>query len=150
MFGEIILKLILRDIRKEYNGVCILNGISYSFETGKIYGVIGRPGSGKTTLLRCIAREYDFTGTDTLIDAGKRIFGTDSYDYMLLDKDIVMPKMLTGRQYIEQCLNIHEGRLLTETIDEYVEMFGFGAENLDMYMKEYTGEELQIIQLVAV
>lgn len=32
----------------------ILNGISVSFERGKIHGLIGRNGSGKTMLMKCI------------------------------------------------------------------------------------------------
>ena len=144
------MKLILRDIRKEYNGACILHGLSYTFESGKVYGISGGSGSGKTTLLRCIAREYDYTGTDTVIEAGKSFFNTDVFEYALLDKEIVMPRMITPRQYIKQCIKEHKGSIFGCSLEEYAELFGLPADKLDVVMKRFTGEELQIIQMIAV
>ncbi len=39
---------------KKIKGNIILDNINYTFEKGKIYGIIGRNGSGKTMLLRAI------------------------------------------------------------------------------------------------
>lgn len=39
---------------KRLKGNMILNNINYTFEKGKIYGLVGRNGSGKTMLLRAI------------------------------------------------------------------------------------------------
>ena len=44
----------LKNVTKNIRGKCVLNKISYSFESGKIYGLHGRNGSGKTMLLRAI------------------------------------------------------------------------------------------------
>lgn len=41
--------------RTRYQTVHALNGVSCSFELGKIYAIVGRSGSGKTTLLSLLA-----------------------------------------------------------------------------------------------
>ncbi len=50
-----ILKLDNISYRYEKNLPCILNGISYEFEKGRLYAVTGGSGSGKTTLISIIA-----------------------------------------------------------------------------------------------
>lgn len=44
----------VRDLHKSYGSKIIIDKWSYRFETGKIYGLIGRNGIGKTTILKCI------------------------------------------------------------------------------------------------
>lgn len=39
---------------KEFKETVVLRNVSVNFESGKIYGLIGRNGSGKTVLLKCI------------------------------------------------------------------------------------------------
>lgn len=45
----------LHDVSKKYGSVAALDGVSLTFEVGKIYGVLGANGSGKSTLLKLIA-----------------------------------------------------------------------------------------------
>ena len=49
----------LKDVRysykTQYQQVDALKGISYTFEQGKVYAIMGRSGSGKTTLLSLMA-----------------------------------------------------------------------------------------------
>ena len=58
--------LTLRDLQYKYEGTTknVLNGINVSFETGKVYAIIGRSGSGKSTLLSLIAGLDVCTGGD--------------------------------------------------------------------------------------
>lgn len=46
--------LALHDIRKQYNGVEVLKGISLTAHQGDVIAIVGASGSGKSTLLRCI------------------------------------------------------------------------------------------------
>ncbi len=54
----------LSHINKIINGAKILDDVSYTFEDGKIYAIIGESGSGKTTLLNIIGLvDFDYSGT---------------------------------------------------------------------------------------
>lgn len=44
----------ISNVTKEFRETRALDGISLSFERGRIHGIIGRNGSGKTVLLKCI------------------------------------------------------------------------------------------------
>jgi neutral amino acid transport system ATP-binding protein len=59
--------LAVEGVRKSFGGVAAVNGVSFSLERGRIYGLIGPNGSGKTTLFNCI------TGLERL-DAGRVLF----------------------------------------------------------------------------
>ena len=44
----------LKDVRKSFNGVEVLKGISTKFETGKVNLVIGSSGHGKSVMMKCM------------------------------------------------------------------------------------------------
>jgi len=44
----------VRDVRKSFDGLEVLKGVSFSMRKGEVLSIIGRSGSGKSTLLRCI------------------------------------------------------------------------------------------------
>ena len=47
-------KIRIENVTKKFGSYAALDGISLSFEKGKIHGMIGRNGSGKTVLFKCI------------------------------------------------------------------------------------------------
>lgn len=50
----------LRDVHKSFRRVGpVLNGVSFDFESGKIYGLVGPNGSGKSVLFRLMCRFLD-------------------------------------------------------------------------------------------
>ncbi|MEP0322681.1 amino acid ABC transporter ATP-binding protein [Bauldia litoralis] len=44
----------IRDVKKYFGALCVLDGVSIDVEPSEVVAVIGRSGSGKSTMLRCI------------------------------------------------------------------------------------------------
>ena len=61
----------LRDIKKSYGPVNVLNGITLSFNPGEIMSIVGPSGAGKTTLLQ-------IAGTLDRPDSGEIIFNGEN------------------------------------------------------------------------
>ena len=51
------MKFIIENLSKNYDKKEVLKDISFSFDSGKIYGLLGRNGAGKTTLFNCVNRD---------------------------------------------------------------------------------------------
>ena len=57
-------KLSVRDLRKRYNGVEAVRGISFEVQDQEIFGLLGPNGAGKTTTLECVIGLRDPDGGD--------------------------------------------------------------------------------------
>ncbi|MCJ1715987.1 ABC transporter ATP-binding protein [Curtobacterium sp. VKM Ac-2922] len=56
-----------RDLRKAYDGVAVVDGVSFGLQPGRVLGVVGASGSGKTTVARMLlGLATPDTGTVTL------------------------------------------------------------------------------------
>ena len=58
----------IKNITKRYKDVTALDDVSFSFESGKIYGFLGRNGAGKSTLINIIANRIFADQGEILID----------------------------------------------------------------------------------
>ncbi|MDO4276992.1 MAG: ABC transporter ATP-binding protein [Eubacteriales bacterium] len=58
----------IKNITKRYNSVTALEQVSFSFEYGKIYGLLGRNGAGKSTLINIIANRIFADEGEIFID----------------------------------------------------------------------------------
>ena len=58
----------VKDLKKKFDEVEVLKGISSNFETGKVNLVIGQSGSGKTVFLKSLLNVYQPTSGEILFD----------------------------------------------------------------------------------
>lgn len=64
----IYMKLEVKNLKKQFNGTEILHGISFSVESGKALGLLGRNGAGKTTTIRIIMDVFEADSGSILLD----------------------------------------------------------------------------------
>ncbi|MDA8930538.1 ATP-binding cassette domain-containing protein, partial [Bacteroidia bacterium] len=58
----------LKDVRKSFDGVEVLKGISTKFETGKVNLVIGSSGHGKSVMMKCMVGLLNPTSGNVFYD----------------------------------------------------------------------------------
>lgn len=68
--------IIIKKATKKFKDTIVLDGISVSFEKGKVHGLVGRNGSGKTMLMKCICGIVPLT--DGEISVNGEIIGKDA------------------------------------------------------------------------
>ena len=52
------MKIEVKNLNKSFNKIEVLKDINITFESGKIYGLIGRNGSGKSVFLKLLCGFY--------------------------------------------------------------------------------------------
>ena len=77
----------VKDLRKSFDGVEVLKGITTTFETGKVNLVIGQSGSGKTVFLKSLLNVYEPTSGHILFD-GRDIVGMSRQEKEALRAEI--------------------------------------------------------------
>lgn len=133
------MKLIVNEIEKKFEEKEVLKGASFSFEKGKIYGLLGRNGAGKTTLFNCISHEIDFDGGSVSLEENgeNRPVNFDMMGYAFSTP--VLPEFLTGYEFIKFFLDIHKGKIENPlTVEEYAQMVGLDLPDLDRLLKGYS------------
>lgn len=68
----------VRNLKKSFGKLCVLENISFNVEKGKVVAIIGPSGSGKSTLLRCLTQlERADSGEVTV--CGEEMLTKDGY-----------------------------------------------------------------------
>ena len=133
------MKLIVNETEKKFEEKEVLKGASFTFEKGKIYGLLGRNGAGKTTLFNCISHEIDFDGGSVSLEENgeNRPVNFDMMGYAFSTP--VLPEFLTGYEFIKFFLDIHKGKIENPlTVEEYAQMVGLDLPDLDRLLKGYS------------
>ncbi len=133
------MKLMVDEIEKKFEEKEVLKGASFTFEKGKIYGLLGRNGAGKTTLFNCISHEIDFEGGSVSLEENgeNRPVDFDMMGYAFSTP--VLPEFLTGYEFIKFFLDIHKGKIENPlTVEEYAQMVGLDLPDLDRLLKGYS------------
>ncbi len=129
----------IEGLSKSFNKKNVLKDITFTFESGKIYGLLGRNGAGKTTLFNCLNKDMKFdSGVVRIEDTFKeRELVSDDIGYVLSTPTV--PEFLTGREFLKFFLDIHKKNLKeVKTIDEYFDFMSIDAEDRDKLLKDYS------------
>jgi len=76
----------LKDVRKSFEKLEVLKGVSFEVNAGEVVAIIGRSGSGKSTALRCINR-LETVNAGEIEVCGRRVDAAD-LDLRALRQDV--------------------------------------------------------------
>lgn len=130
------MQLLLKNVTKKFNDKVILDNINYSFEKGKIYGLLGKNGVGKTTLFNCISQNI-------LLDSGA-VFLNDNDHYKSTEIGYVLatpklPVFMTGYEFIKYFLEIHQDLIeFPKHPEEYLMEVGIAEEDCHKLLRDYS------------
>ena len=79
----------INDVKKSFQGLQVLKGVSLSIADGDIYGIIGQSGAGKSTLLRCINGLEGYDSGELIVD-GVRVDVNEKASLRALQKRMGM------------------------------------------------------------
>lgn len=82
----------IKELSKAYGKMKVLDHLSVSYESGKIYGLVGENGAGKTTLFNCIMGVTDYDGEI-------RKFSKMAVGYMPAESFFY--SLITGNEYLD-------------------------------------------------
>ena len=68
--------IVVKDLKKNYNGLDVLKGIDLTINKGDVVCLVGPSGCGKSTFLRCLTRLEESDGGTVMLD-GKEITERD-------------------------------------------------------------------------
>lgn len=105
-------KLVVQDLQKRFGDQEVLRGASFTFEQGKIYGLIGRNGAGKTTFFNCLNEDLTADGGSFHLEddtGAARPVTADDMGYVLSTP--VVPEFLTAREFLQFFLEINRGKI---------------------------------------
>ena len=133
------MKLVISDLKKSFDKKEVLRGASFTFEQGRIYGLLGRNGAGKTTLFNCLNEDLAAdSGTFLLEDeSGRRPLTCDDIGYVLSTP--VVPEFLTAREFLRFFLDINKGRVAyPKEPDVYLDYMQIDPEDRGKLLKDFS------------
>lgn len=151
---DIKMEFVISHLAKSYGKHQVLTDVDYTFEEGKIYGLIGRNGAGKTTLFNCLNSDIETNGGRFFFKDGEKEIAVNSSDIGYVLSTPTVPDFMTGREFIKFFMDIHsDGIKDPMTIDEYMDYVMIPEDTRDRLMKDYshgTRNKMQmIVNLIA-
>ena len=130
---------VIEHLSKHFEKKEVLRDICFTFESGKIYGLLGRNGAGKTTLFNCLNRDIKADGGSFWLEenGNRRETAAEDIGYVLSTPTV--PEFLTGREFLKFFLDINEKSIAQpKSIDEYFDYMSIEPEDRDKLLKDYS------------
>ena len=131
------MKLKVNHLVKSFENKQVLRGVTFTFEQGRIYGLLGRNGAGKTTFFNCV-------NDDLKIDGGSISLEQNDLPSPLTPQDVgyvlstpVVPEFLTAREFLKFFIEINQP-VHPQPLDSYFDFMKIAPEDRDRLLKDYS------------
>ncbi len=145
------MKLIVSGLEKSFNKKPVLKGASYTFERGKIYGLLGRNGAGKTTMFNCLTENLKPEAGEISLqqnDGSVRPVSFNDIGFVFTQPHL--PEFMTGYEFIKYFVEINKDKLASGVhIDAAFGMIDFSEADRHKLIREYSHGMQNKLQILA-
>lgn len=129
----------LENINKSFGEKQIFNNANFTFEKGKIYGLLGRNGAGKTTLFNCISGDLKLDSGNIYLNENIENTPLSADNVGMVYSTPILPDFLTGYEFIKFYIDINKDKVDDiKTIDEYFDIVKLEKEDRYKLIKSYS------------
>lgn len=106
--------LVLDNVYKSFKGNMVLNGVSFSVDSGEVVSLFGKSGAGKSTILRCINGLEVIDKGNIIID-GEYLY-KDNGNHVEIASGDVLKKIRRSVGYVFQNFNLFPNLTVMENL----------------------------------
>ncbi|MDD6800448.1 MAG: ATP-binding cassette domain-containing protein [Firmicutes bacterium] len=145
------MNLEFKNITKSFGEKQVLKGVSFSVESGKAFGFLGRNGAGKTTSLRILMNVFPADGGEVLLNGSPIDYKKEKIGYLPEERGLYPKKKIIDQLiYFARLkgMNTHDAVL---SIDRWLERLGmteYRNKRLDTLSKG-NQQKIQLITALA-
>ena len=132
------MRFTINNLVKSYGSKEVLKGIDFTFEEGRIYGLLGRNGSGKTTFFNCINRDIEYNSGEFYFDVDGKRKDLSPEDIGYVVSAPVVPEFMTGREVLKFFIEVHDELKDIKPVDEYFDYMKIAEDDRDRLLRDYS------------
>ena len=146
---EKFLKLEVKNLKKSFAGKEVLHGISFSVESGKALGLLGRNGAGKTTTIRILMDVFRANEGEILLDGKPFVPRNHQIGYLPEERGLYPKrKVLEQMVYLAMLRNVPKAKA-KENAKKWLERLEIGQYENNLLETLSKGDQ-QKVQLASV
>jgi len=144
--------VLIENLRKSYGAVQAVKDISFTVQSGEIFGLLGPNGAGKTTTIRCLCTLAKADGGRIEVGGVSAIASPKVVRQRLgyVAQEVAIDKVLTGRELLKLQAALYHlpPKLIGDRIQQLIEVLGLG-EYADLKTGTYSGGIRKRLDLAA-
>lgn len=141
------MKLELNDIKKSFGEKRVLESVSFTAESGKAFGLLGRNGAGKTTSIRILMGVFPADSGTVTIDGEPIDYGKIGIGYLPEERGLYPKKTIIDQLSYFAELKGMDAKSAVKAVDKWLERLGM-AEYRNKRLDTLSKGNQQKIQLI--
>lgn len=139
------MELKITNLNKSYGVKKVLENVEFTFEEGKIYGLLGRNGAGKTTFFNALNSDIEVDSALFYLD-NKPL---DAKDIGYVTSTPIVPEFLTGKEFLKFYIDINKDKIKAKkSLEEYFDLVKLNKKDQNILLKEYSQGMKNKIQIL--
>lgn len=139
------MELKITNLNKSYGEKKVLENVEFTFEEGKIYGLLGRNGAGKTTFFNALNSDIEVDSALFYLD-NKPL---DTKDIGYVTSTPIVPEFLTGKEFLKFYIDINKDKIKDKkSLEEYFDLVKLNKKDQNILLKEYSQGMKNKIQIL--